>query len=72
MKKVLIITKFEDRYTGEVYEAGTVRTMSEERIAEIKSVADYLIEVVGEVEEVTSEAKSTEAGPKKKAKKKPE
>ena len=53
MKKVLINESFRDKYTGQVYEAGKIYTLSNERVAEIKEVNKKLIEVIGNAEDCT-------------------
>ena len=51
MKRVLIVSNFKDRYTGEMYVAGSIVEMTDERIREVKEVNPKLIEVVGKVKE---------------------
>ena len=51
MKRVLIVSNFKDRYTGEMYVAGSIVEMTDERIREVKEVNPGLIEVVGKVKE---------------------
>jgi hypothetical protein len=66
MARVKVLTAFENRYTGVLHAPGDILDITEERIAEIKAVADNLIEVIPEendevvketIEEVKEEPK---------------
>lgn len=66
MARVKVLTAFENRYTGVLYAPGDILDITEERIEEIKAVADNLIEVIPEendevvketIEEVKEEPK---------------
>ena len=66
MARVKVLTAFRNRYTGTLYAPGDILDITEERIGEIKAVADNLIEVIPEendkvvketIEEVKEEPK---------------
>jgi hypothetical protein len=48
--RVKVLTKFKDKHTGEIHEAGKVMTVSKERFAEILET-DKLVEEVKEAKE---------------------
>ena len=50
MKKVRVNEPFIDKVTGEQYEANAEITMTEERIAEVRSVGVNIISVLGDAE----------------------
>lgn len=60
MKYVLINYDFRDAYTGELYPAGGKREMTDERIAEIRSVNPEFVSVICTVPE-KDEAPKTKA-----------
>lgn len=51
MKKVLVNYDFIDAYTGKLQKAGSKVNMTEERIAEVKSVNPDFVSVIGVVED---------------------
>lgn len=55
MKKVMINVSFKDRYTGELYTAGTTAEMTDERVYEVKEVNPNFVTVIGYVEEPVEE-----------------
>lgn len=66
MARVKVLTAFRNRYTGTLHAPGDILDITEERIEEIKAVADNLIEVIPEendevvketIEEVKEEPK---------------
>lgn len=66
MARVKVLTAFRNRYTGALHAPGDILDITEERIEEIKAVADNLIEVIPEendevvketIEEVKEEPK---------------
>lgn len=66
MARVKVLTAFENRYTGALHAPGDILDITEERIEEIKAVADNLIEAIPEendevvketIEEVKEEPK---------------
>lgn len=66
MARVKVLTTFRNRYTGALHAPGDILDITEERIEEIKAVADNLIEVIPEendevvketIEEVKEEPK---------------
>lgn len=62
MARVKVLTAFENRYTGVLHAPGDILDITEERIGEIKEVADNLIEVIPEendkvVKEIIEEVK---------------
>ena len=64
--RIKVLTKFKDRYTGEVYKVGDEMTVSKERFEEILTVGSFVEEVVEPIEEVV---KPTKTKGKKKASK---
>lgn len=48
MARVKVLTAFRNRYTGALHAPGDILDITEERIEEIKAVADNLIEVIPE------------------------
>lgn len=48
--RVKVLTKFKDKHTGEIHEAGKVMTVSKDRFAEILET-DKLVEEVKEAKE---------------------
>lgn len=50
MKRVKVLIPFTDKVTGEMYEANAEITMTEERIAEVRSVGVNMISVLGDAE----------------------
>ena len=48
MARVKVLTAFKNKYTGALYAPGDILDITEERIEEIKAVADNLIEVIPE------------------------
>jgi len=50
MKRVRVNEPFTDKVTGEQYEANAEITLTEERIAEVRSVGINMISVLGEAE----------------------
>ena len=61
MKRVRVEVPFIDRVTGEKYEANTEITMTEERIAEVRSVGINMVSVLGEAEGQEAAAKKSRA-----------
>jgi len=61
MKRVRVEVPFIDRVTGEKYEANTEITMTEERIAEVRSVGINMVSVLGEAEGQEAAAKKPRA-----------
>lgn len=66
MARVKVLTVFRNKYTGALHAPGDILDITEERIEEIKAVADNLIEVIPEendevvketIEEVKEEPK---------------
>lgn len=66
MARVKVLTAFKNKYTGALHAPGDILDITEERIEEIKVVADNLIEVIPEendevvketIEEVKEEPK---------------
>lgn len=62
MARVKVLTAFRNKYTGALHAPGDILDITEERIEEIKAVADNLIEVIPEendevVKETIEEAK---------------
>ena len=66
MARVKVLTAFRNKYTGALHAPGDILDITEERIEEIKAVADNLIEVIPEendeivketIEEVKEEPK---------------
>nr|DAM15749.1 MAG TPA: hypothetical protein [Caudoviricetes sp.] len=66
MARVKVLTAFKNKYTGALHAPGDILDITEERIEEIKAVADNLIEVIPEendevvketIEEVKEEPK---------------
>lgn len=66
MARVKVLTAFRNKYTGALHAPGDILNITEERIEEIKAVADNLIEVIPEendevvketIEEVKEEPK---------------
>lgn len=66
MARVKVLTAFRNKYTGALHAPGDILDITEERIEEIKAVADNLIEVITEendevvketIEEVKEEPK---------------
>lgn len=66
MARVKVLTAFRNKYTGALHAPGDILDITEERIEEIKVVADNLIEVIPEendevvketIEEVKEEPK---------------
>lgn len=66
MARVKVLTAFRNRYTGALHAPGDILDITDERIEEIKAVADNLIEVIPEendevvketIEEVKEEPK---------------
>ncbi len=56
MARVKVLTAFRNKYTGALHAPGDILDITEERIEEIKAVADNLIEVIPEEnEEVVKE-----------------
>ena len=52
MKKIVLVNHdFKDAYTGKLHKAGEKCEMTEERIAEVKSVNPDFVSVIGSVEE---------------------
>lgn len=51
MKRVRVNEPFTDKVTGEQYETNAEITLTEERIAEVRSVGVNMISVLGEAEE---------------------
>lgn len=49
MKKVRVLVPFTDAVIGDIYKVNDEIELSDERIAEIKSVNVNMIEVIGEV-----------------------
>lgn len=64
--KVKVLTKFKDRYTGEIHKANKEMTISKERFEEILSVGPFVEEIVEESAEKTKEAPKTKGKRKKK------
>lgn len=64
--KVKVLTKFKDRYTGEIHKANKEMTISAERFEEILSVGPFVEEIVEEAAEKTEEAPKTKGKRKKK------
>lgn len=60
MKKVLVNFDFIDAYTGKLRKAGSKAEMTDERIAEIKSINPDFVTVIGVVEEKAPEEKTPE------------
>ena len=50
-KIVLVNVDFKDVYTGKMHKAGSKEKMTDERIAEIKSVNPEFVSVIGMVKE---------------------
>ena len=50
-KIVLVNVDFKDVYTGKIHKAGSKEKMTDERIAEIKSVNPEFVSVIGAVKE---------------------
>lgn len=48
MARVKVLTAFRNKYTGALHAPGDILDITEERIEEIKAVADNLIEVIPE------------------------
>lgn len=48
MARVKVLTAFKNKYTGALHAPGDILDITEERIEEIKAVADNLIEVIPE------------------------
>lgn len=48
MARAKVLTAFRNRYTGALHAPGDILDITEERIEEIKAVADNLIEVIPE------------------------
>jgi hypothetical protein len=46
--KALVLKKFKDKYTGKVYKAGEIITISKKRFAEILKVAPLVQEITEE------------------------
>ena len=74
MARVKVLTAFRNKYTGALHAPGDILDITEERIEEIKAVADNLIEVIPEendevvketIEEVKEEPKKQTARRKK-------
>lgn len=74
MARVKVLTAFRNRYTGALHAPGDILDITEERIEEIKAVADNLIEVIPEendevvketIEEVKEEPKKQTSRRKK-------
>lgn len=66
MARVKVLTAFRNKYTGALHAPGDILDITEERIEEIKAVADNLIEAIPEendevvketIEEVKEEPK---------------
>lgn len=66
MARVKVLTAFRNKYTGALHAPGDILDITEERIEEIKAVADNLIDVIPEendevvketIEEVKEEPK---------------
>lgn len=66
MARVKVLTAFRNKYTGALHAPGDILDITEERIEEIKAVADNLIEAIPEendevvketIEEVKEELK---------------
>lgn len=66
MARAKVLTAFRNKYTGALHAPGDILDITEERIEEIKAVADNLIEVIPEendevvketIEEVKEEPK---------------
>ena len=66
MARVKVLTAFRNKYTGALHAPGDILDITEERIEDIKAVADNLIEVIPEendevvketIEEVKEEPK---------------
>lgn len=67
MARVKVLTAFRNRYTGALHAPGDILDITEERIEEIKAVADNLIEVIPE--ENDEVVKETIGEPKEEPKK---
>ena len=69
MARVKVLTAFRNRYTGALHAPGDILDITEERIEEIKGVADNLIEVIPEeTDEIVKETiEEVEEEPKKQA-----
>ena len=59
MKKVLVNTDFIDAYTGKLRKAGSKVEMTDERIAEVKSVNPDFVTVIGVVEDKASKEENS-------------
>lgn len=55
--KAKVLTKFEDKYTGEIYKVGKEITVSRERFEEILTTGPFVEEVVEPVKEAAKTAK---------------
>lgn len=67
--KVKVLTKFKDRYTGEIHKANKEMTISAERFEEILSVGPFVEEIVEAavtVEQTEEKPKATKGRKKKK------
>ncbi len=60
---VLVNTDFRDRHTGEIHKSGSTVEMSDDRIAEVKSVNPDFITVIGTVKKKKSSDAKTEEDP---------
>ncbi len=49
--KVKVLKVFKDKYTGELYKAGDILTVTKKRFAEILEIAPLVEEVKEEIEE---------------------
>lgn len=69
MARVKVLTAFRNRYTGALHAPGDILDITEERIEEIKGVADNLIEVIPEeTDEIVKETiEEVKEEPKKQA-----
>ena len=66
--RAVVKKRFKDRYTGEVYEAGSELELAPERYAEIRATdATLIVAVAEEPEQTTGQQDTAEAEPDERA-----